>query len=206
MKRPACGKNLIYGLTDPRTGHLRYVGRSTSGSRRPFQHGQPYYLRSVRSHTSSWCQNLAAAGLRPGVVIIEDSPEDLFDAEQFWIAYFRLLGCDLTNHTEGGDGMVGFRHSETTKARIAATKKGRTATPEERERNRTAQLGRKHSPETIAKIRAAMAGRAPACAFVPKSPEHRARIAESNRRTKAEKRVALLETVKGGGDHFAQSR
>lgn len=180
----------MYGLIDPRNGHLRYVGKSTSGLRRPFQHVQPYYLTKIRSHTANWCRALAAEGLRPDVEILEATTlEALNDSEQFWIAYFRALGCDLTNHTAGGDGMVGFVHREETKAKIAATKKGTYPTAEHLAKNRAAQIGRKHSEATKAKMRAAHAGRAPAAAFMPKSAEHRARIAESNRRTKARQKL-----------------
>jgi hypothetical protein len=50
---------------------------------------------------------------------------ELADAERFWIVQFRALGFDLTNHTDGGDGQTGLKHTEETKARIAASVRGR---------------------------------------------------------------------------------
>lgn len=191
MVRPKCGRNVVYGLIDPRNGQIRYVGKSTSGSRRPFQHGQPYSLK-LPGHKTNWLRQLAAEGLRPEVVILDDSPTSLDAAEQFWIAYFRFVGADLTNHTIGGDGMVGFRHSPATKAKIAAAKRGRPPPPAAIEAARAVTLGRKLSPSHIAKMKAALSGRAPKCARGPKSPEHRAKIAESNRRTKSLQRAIRL--------------
>ena len=48
------------------------------------------------------------------------------------------------NITKGGDGSVGYRHTEEHKARISSWTKGKKY-----------WLGRKHSPETIEKMRLA---------------------------------------------------
>ena len=42
-------KFLIYGLVDPRDGQLRYVGKSTSGLRRPRSHWYPRVIREDRT-------------------------------------------------------------------------------------------------------------------------------------------------------------
>jgi hypothetical protein len=175
---------LIYGLVDPRSGALRYVGRSLSGLRRPRQHWQPRHVRAVRSHTANWVRELVALGLRPDVELLEIEPDDVVEAEQFYIAYFRSLGCRLTNHTKGGDGMIGYRHSEETKRKISEAKRGIRPSAEQLEKNRLAQFGRKHSDETRRKISLANSKPRPA-ARKPKSLEHRRNIGEALRSSAA---------------------
>lgn len=113
-------KFLIYGLVDPRTQELRYVGKSTKGLLRPRQHMTPAFLRRDTGHKGNWIRQLQAEGLKPEIEVLEthESAEALPDAEQHFIAYFRSLGCRLTNHTDGGEGCVGRRLSAESVARI----------------------------------------------------------------------------------------
>lgn len=95
--------NIVYGLADPRTGHLRYIGQSRQGVRRIRAHLTPSAL-SRDSRLSEWLRGLVAEGLRPDGFIIEehDDPDDIHAAEEFSIQYFRGLGCDLLNKVGGG--------------------------------------------------------------------------------------------------------
>jgi hypothetical protein len=101
---------LIYGLVDPRTNQLRYIGLSSCGLRRPKAHTTEYHLyrpdlKSNRfSHKQRWLQGLIAAGFQPDIVILEEcsSREALNEAEIFNIQYYRSIGCNLTNHQPGG--------------------------------------------------------------------------------------------------------
>jgi group I intron endonuclease len=46
----------------------------------------------------------------------------------FYIAYFKFLGCDLTNGTKGGDeppSTKGRKHSEESKLKMSKSKKGK---------------------------------------------------------------------------------
>lgn len=181
--------NLIYGLCDPQTGFLRYVGKSTSGLRRPNQHAQPHALEK-RTHVAAWVRSLVRIGLKPDVLVLEEtSREDLFDAEQFHIGYFKSIGCDLTNQTVGGVGPLGWKMPEDVKAKISAAKSGKCQTAEHRAKNAAAQLGNtrrrgaKHTAEARLKMSISHLG-------VAKSPEHRAKIAASNRRTWLERRAS----------------
>jgi hypothetical protein len=40
------------------------------------------------------------------------------ERERLWIKRMRERGCNLTNHTDGGDGGYGLEHSEATRAKI----------------------------------------------------------------------------------------
>ena len=99
---------LIYGLVDPITGQLRYIGRSCSGLRRPRRHTIPSELAKDQTHKGRWLRSLDTA--RPQIVVIQQLPDSelLNEAERFWIAYFRQLGCPLTNLTDGGEGTAGI--------------------------------------------------------------------------------------------------
>lgn len=169
---------LIYGLADPRNGQLRYVGKSTSGLLRPRSHASPSNLRrSGNRHSANWIRQLQGLGLKYEVVIIEETQEKagLAEQEKFWIAYFRFVGCDLTNATAGGEGAVGYRHTVESRAKISAVHKGKkkgNVSAETRRNMAVAQQSR--SPETRARISAAKKGHTV-------STETRARIAMANK-------------------------
>ena len=141
----------IYGLIDPRTNELRYVGMSKRPRRRLTFHMCASQLRS-KNHRAHWLRGLLAAGARPELVILETVSNDTWqEAEQFWIGYFKFIGANLTNSTEGGEGLSGigpegrercgaarrgksFVFSDVHKARIAEANRARAADPEWRAR------------------------------------------------------------------------
>lgn len=130
----------IYGLYDPITGNLRYIGKSI----RPEQRLQNHMNEISHCHRSHWLQSLKARGLKPDMEILETVSGcwPWQESERFWIRRMKELGCDLVNNTSGGDGVPGL--SGEGKERMLATWKGR-----------------KHTPETIAKLVAARALRPP---------------------------------------------
>lgn len=144
---------IIYGLFDPRTGDLRYVGKSTSGLRRAKQHHTRADLRRHgRSHKSSWIKSLLAQGLVPhSQVLLEcQTAEELYDIEQQTIAHYRSLGVDLTNMADGGPGSLGRKMSDETKEKIRKATLLQLPvvhTEETKERLRQLQLGRTHDEE-----------------------------------------------------------
>lgn len=95
-------KVAIYGLIDPRTEELRYVGKTVNPARRMSDYRNP--LRG-KSHNKNWLLNLKEADLEPEMIIIEEVDRSVWkESEIFWIAYFRSIGCNLNNHREGGNG------------------------------------------------------------------------------------------------------
>lgn len=136
-------KNVIYGLIDPNTKELRYVGYSSNIDRRLKEHHRGCYLKN-NSHKNNWIKSLLAKGQKAELIIIEEyeTEEELPQAEIDMIAYYRFIGCDLTNTTDGGDGRKGYKHSEETKNKISKRHKGRIAW----------NKGIKHSDETKRKI------------------------------------------------------
>ena len=167
---------VVYGFADPDTREMRYIGKTITGMRRIWKHA--YKARSGSSecpHLYNWMRSLTVHGKAPVVVAIEyvDCGGDIDTTERGWIAYFRALGCDLTNRTDGGDGGLGRPMSDAMKqqlreralspdspwkrpdhaAKIAAAKTGKPRHDMRGDRSFTKR------PEVRAKISAAKKGR-----------------------------------------------
>src|SRR5689334_22004216 len=130
-------KFLIYGLVDPRTDAVRYIGKSCSGISRPKVHSMSSSLQQ-RGHKVNWVRSLVALNLKPTIRVLEEfsAVADLNDAECFWIAQGRGLGWPLTNLTKGGEGTTGCIVSAETRAKLAAA-----MTPEIRAKFAAALMG-----------------------------------------------------------------
>jgi hypothetical protein len=168
---------LIYGLVDPRNGHLRYIGKSSSGLKRPRYHSWPSCLKRETSYKTNWIKGLVAAGLNYQVVVIQelDGPEGLGEVETGWIRYFRETGHPLTNLTDGGEG--GYL-SEDTRRKISAKSRGRKMPPrseEYRKKQSLAHMGREFSRAHCDKISLARTG----VKQGPHSEQHRLNLARA---------------------------
>jgi hypothetical protein len=131
--------NLIYGLRDPRTGEIRYVGQSTTGLLRPSRHCEDWRLRQDTPPKRSWLSALRQGGLRPEVVVLQgDVPAaELDTAETAWIAIGRAaLGDRLLNFRDGqGKGsraLYKYVTSDATKAKLAVAGRKWFSGPEAR--------------------------------------------------------------------------
>lgn len=113
-------KSIIYCLVDPRTKIIRYIGKSVNGLNRPkdnVRRGWKHHHKCGR-----WLLGLKSLGLTAEIEILEElsSPNEIDDAERFWIANFRAAGSALLNMTDGGEGMLKVVHSQTTRDLIGA--------------------------------------------------------------------------------------
>jgi hypothetical protein len=129
--------NIIYALIDPRPerlGEIRYIGKSTNGLRRPS------LLHKARC--GSWQKHLRSLSTKEEILVLEEfaTPEELIEAEIFYIGYFKMIGADLLNMTQGGEG--------------GATRTGMKCSPETIRRMKEAALrrGAHLSPESLSKI------------------------------------------------------
>lgn len=107
----------IYGLIDPISGFLRYVGK-TKVTLRQRLNGHLSDVRRGRVYIPRhrWIASLLAVGAEPTIVSLDTCHKTEWqEAEQFWIAYLRSIGCPLLNATAGGDGIEDHRHSPETK-------------------------------------------------------------------------------------------
>ena len=147
----------IYTLLDPRTGDIRYVGRTNNLQKRLAGH-----LRARDdSHRSRWIRLLLREGLKPLMVVQDRCSEQLCRAlEAAYTDYFESLGYSLTNGTPGGDGLgtgsehpfFGKRHSLEHRAAISAGHKGKKYSPERCQAMSQLRKGSKLSPEHVAAI------------------------------------------------------
>lgn len=129
-------KYIIYGLIDPQTKELRYVGQSRMGLKRPKTHMHKSVYTRYNSYLYCWIKSLISKNLTPEILIIEEmaTPDQLSESEQFYIAYFKSIGCNLTNLTPGGEvGSLGIKQSpEVIAKRIKKRKTGYKWTAEAR--------------------------------------------------------------------------
>lgn len=179
---------------------IRYVGKSTSGLARPKSHGTSSTLRDDQgTYKANWINSLIEKGLTYEIVILAECSlaEELDSLEKLWIGLGReALGKRLTNATKGGDGSLGYRHTEVAlmKMRVAAKDrkpfKGHQHSQDTKARIAHKLLGRKASEETrIKQSKAIKATRTPEVlekisnASKNRSPETRAKLAEATRRS-----------------------
>lgn len=109
-------------------------------------------LKDRGNHHARVVAKLQHLGLAVDIRIIAGDMDeiDAFLAERRRIEYWRAQDAPLVNKTDGGDGVSGFVMPPEARAKMSAAKKGRPG--------RATMLGRKHSPETIEKMRAAHCG------------------------------------------------
>jgi hypothetical protein len=141
---------LIYGLFDPRTNELRYVGKTDQTLKdRLKAHIGRRNLTSKR-HSSRWISGIINSGARPEIFEIEKVPPgwDWKECEEFWIEYFKSIGCRLTNISSGGEGASGSKRSPEFIENIRAKMTGRTFDDEWRRKISVAKKGRQTQPQT----------------------------------------------------------
>jgi len=122
----------IYGLYDPVTDDIRYVGLTTKTIEKRYNvHMYVAANKKEPTHVARWIGSLLNQGLKPVAKLLQqcDNLEDLKKAEIAQIALQKSLGANLCNLTIGGDGFIGYK-----------------ATEEQREKMSKSQLGKKHGP------------------------------------------------------------
>lgn len=153
----------IYALNDPKTGLTRYIGKANSPKTRLGNHLSRCRSPHERCHRSSWIQSLLTEGLEPILEIVKEVPvTDWRYWEKTYIHWYKTLGFDLVNGTEGGDGCPGAVRSPETRQRISDANKRRS--PEMRKKISdaitAAQKGRILSPAWRQKISEGLRGHA----------------------------------------------
>ncbi len=175
--------SLIYVLQDPVSFEIRYVGKSTCGIKRAYQ-----------PHTAwcrQWINKLKRNGLEPLAIALQRwkyiDQESLSACERYWIAYFRALGCPLTNLTEGGEGICGYKHTEEAKKKVALANSGKIPSAETRvkmsakKKGNSSAKGVKHTSESRANMAKARIGNKNRLG-IPHSPETIEKLREAGKR------------------------
>ena len=111
----------IYTLSEP-SGIIRYVGK-TSGTLNDRLYDHLYEAkRGINSHKNKWIRMLLRQGLLPTIHQIDEVEGDGCDREIGWISFYKIMGLDLVNATDGGDGL--FNPSVETCRKIGESHSG----------------------------------------------------------------------------------
>ncbi len=126
------GEVLIYVLRCPKSGAVRYVGKTIEFIKR-------YRHHSIKDKKQSpkvkWITDLRSQGCLPIMEAIEMTTiAEWSDSEKFWIAFFRKSGCNILNVSRGGNGPG--TTSEETKRKMSEVHKKRLSDPIELEKHR----------------------------------------------------------------------
>lgn len=120
----------IYALSDPITGEIRYVGKTSSLKRRIYAHINEC-KGDRKSYKINWIKSLLEKEKRPIISIVDVvNISDWPFWEQYWIEQFRQWGFRLTNLTLGGEGGLGYKHTKYTKKKMRESKLGIPLTEE----------------------------------------------------------------------------
>ena len=199
----------IYGLRDPRTDGIRYIGKTVvSPNTRLRQHINNANRKKARgertNHKDNWVLSLVAVGLEPQLTVLETVPPegDWAEVEIRWIA----ATPGLTNDALGGQGPHGFKWSDETRAKLSATRKtivGWHHSEETKRKIGEAQKGKICPPMsegTKQKISASSKGR-------EFTDEHKQRISEGLKgRVLSEESKAKISTSLTGKERSIESR
>lgn len=144
----------VYGLFDPRTGALRYVGYTSVSLKERLK---SHMSCRKKSRKRSWIASLRLAGTRPEIATLEvfDSRGSALEAESEWISMMRAVGASLTNISPGGESP---EITEETKRRMSEAKVGVSPSPSHRANLSRSLMGHGVSAEARAKMRAAKLG------------------------------------------------
>ncbi len=97
----------IYGLVDPTSGKVRYVGKSKNPKYRLSVHMNWYLSRT--SAKSKWIHGLIKQHLKPSILILQEvSESESATAEAKWISLYK--NNDLVNSNDGGVGYDSKKH------------------------------------------------------------------------------------------------
>lgn len=117
MKTP-----IIYSLSDPITGEVRYIGKTKNELHKRLS---GHYKDKSENYKTHWIASLKKRELKPSISIIEICTEENWEErERYWISFYKNQGSRLTNLTDGGEGLPrGYKHSKETIEKIRQASK-----------------------------------------------------------------------------------
>ncbi len=130
--------HLVYEHWRTDTNAPFYVGKSNARKRRPTN------MSMRNEHHKRVVAKVRRDGFDVVVKIVyENLPEEsAFALEKMRIAYWRSCGVELTNATDGGDGMSGYVFTDEQRARCSEAQKISLARPEVKAKRSAAFKGR----------------------------------------------------------------
>jgi hypothetical protein len=119
----------IYGLIDPRTKLVRYVGWTYRTLEiRLIEHISDAKGNKPKSknHRCNWIRSLLRENLDPEIILLEESTySKMEEKESFWIKYYGRE--NLVNGTDGGEGNLGWCPTAEQRQKASEKLKGKPA-------------------------------------------------------------------------------
>lgn len=157
----------IYSLQDE-NGCIRYIGKTIKSLKYRFAVHLSEARCGAKNHRCCWIRSVLSRGKWPSIFLIGEVEGDGCKEEIAWIKYFRDEGVKLVNGTDGGDGAIGvkfseseilrrrmrrgFKMSEKSKKILSMSKTGHLVSDETRQKIRMKLSGRKLSEEARRKL------------------------------------------------------
>lgn len=180
----------IYALTDNDMS-IRYIGKSDF----PFRRFKCHLKDPLDTHKTRWIKSLAKIGQIPLIKILEIVPlKEWKTSEQKWINIAKSNGANLTNSTDGGDGL--FNPSVETLRKMRDAKKGGKLTHDHKQKVSSSLKGRrkpKRTEEHISNLSKSLRGRIITL-------DHREKLAFANMKRK------VISSSGYRGVYYCQSR
>jgi hypothetical protein len=156
----------IYALIDPITENVRYVGKSVVPYRRYISHVKE--VKNAKRRKDRWINFLLKQNRKPLFVILEKFQDKNWQKyERKWIKFCKTQGYDLTNHTDGGDGL--HNPDRETRKRMSESRKNLFENVEYKEWYRKNVL---NDPERCRKISNKLNGRKKTKEHIEKLPQN----------------------------------
>lgn len=126
---------VIYALYHQDDYKIRYIGLTTLGAesrlKRHIYQSKYNEKVGIQRKISNWVNKYSDRIL---IRVLEECPENNTDylcyAERYWISFYRNLGVDLLNATDGGEGTFGWVPSDETRLLWKNQRTGRPLTDE----------------------------------------------------------------------------
>ena len=131
----------IYALVDPRTNEIRYIGQTIKKPKHRLSEHITESKRYNSTHKQKWIMSLLKIGLKPSVVILEETTLELLNEREI---YHIQNHTNLTNGTHGGDGGTDYWSQESIE-NLRLINKLKWADPEYKEKMRNKMKGIKKS-------------------------------------------------------------
>lgn len=148
----------IYALCEPGTQSVRYIGKTGNLKTRFRQH----LWQSIRLPTllGEWLRSLSAVDKKPVLVELDRVPiSQGLESEKRFIRLALDSGISLVNGNLGGGGPV-FHSPETREKMMGShSNSGENCSLETRAKLRASRLGKSNSPESCAKTSATLSGK-----------------------------------------------
>lgn len=116
----------IYSLSDPKTGEIRYIGKTYNHLRKRLYAHINECKSGNKSHKINWIKSILSNGDVPIISTIDIVPTSDWEYwEKYWIEQFRQWGFNLTNITPGGYDNS-YKRTNDTKQKMRVSKLGTT--------------------------------------------------------------------------------